>query len=98
MVARTRLLKRANIFAFYLLLVIGCIGLIAKSLPEFRALQSAEAELADVLESEVAIQSQYDQQVREYRALKQDPHFLEIYGRDRLDLYKEGERVFRFTR
>lgn len=98
MLARTRLLKRLNIFAFYTLLIIGCIGLIAKSLPEFRSLQEAEAELLVVHANEAAMEAQYDQQLREYRALEQDPYFLEIYGRDRLDLYKEGERVFRFSR
>jgi hypothetical protein len=98
MVARTRFMKRLNTCAFYLLLIIACGGVIAKCLPEFRALQAAEEELAGVHASEAAILTQYDQQLREYRALEQDPHFLEIYGRDRLDLYKEGERVFRFSR
>lgn len=98
MLARTQFLRRLNVAAFYLLLIIACGGVIAKCLPEFRKLQSAEEELMLVQASEAAINAQYDQQLREYRALEQDPNFLEIYGRDRLDLYKEGERVFRFSR
>ena len=34
----------------------------------------------------------------EMRALKEDPAFLEIHARDRLDYYMEGERVFKFKR
>lgn len=98
MLARTQFLQRLNIGAFYLLLIIACGGVTAKCLPEFRKLQSAEEELLLVQLSEAEINTQYDQQLREYRALEQDPHFLEIYGRDRLDLYKKGERVFRFSR
>lgn len=98
MVARTLFMQRLNVCAFYLLLILCCGGVIAKCLPEFRALQAAEEELAIVHASEAKMNAQYDQQLREYRALEQDPYFLEIYGRDRLDLYKEGERVFRFSR
>ncbi|MFC5049435.1 septum formation initiator family protein [Rubritalea spongiae] len=98
MMSRTLFLKRLNVFAFYLLLIIACGGVIAKCLPEFRKLQNAEEELALVQANEAAINAQYDQQLREYRALEQDPYYLEIYGRDRLDLHKEGERVFRFSR
>ena len=34
-------------------------------------------------------------QTREVNLLKTDPAYLEIYGRDKLDLMKEGETVFR---
>ncbi|MGJ8673613.1 septum formation initiator family protein [Rubritalea sp.] len=98
MLARTRFLQRLNVVAFYSLLIIACGGVIAKCLPEFRKLQSSEDELALIQVSEAAVNARYDQQLREYRALEQDPDFLEIYGRDRLDLYKDGERVFRFSR
>lgn len=98
MCARTQTMKKLNIAAFYVLLIIACLGVIATCLPEFQALQSSEEELATIQESELAMDSRVDQQLREYRALEQDPYFLEIYGRDRLDMYKQGERVFRFSR
>jgi cell division protein FtsB len=34
-------------------------------------------------------------QTREVHLLKNDPTFLEIKARDRLDLMKEGETIFR---
>ena len=98
MVARTRFMRKVNVVAVYVLCVIASTGVIASALPEFRSLQAAEDELALVMADEQAVSVQYDQQLREYRALQQDPEFLEIYGRDRLDLYKEGESVFRFSR
>ena len=98
MYARTQNLRKMNVVAFYVLLMISCIGVISTGLPEFRALQLAEEELALIQKDELVVNAQADQQLREYHALEQDPLFLEIYGRDRLDLYKEGERVFRFSR
>ena len=98
MCARTRGLRRLNVISFYVLVIFACFGVIATCLPEFRNLQSSEEELAKVQEEELAMNAQVDQQLREYRALEQDPYFLEIYGRDRLDLYKKGEHVFRFSR
>lgn len=98
MCARTQMMKKLNVVTFYVLLIIACLGVIATCLPEFRALQASEEELASIQESELAMDSRVDQQLREYRALEQDPYFLEIYGRDRLDMYKPGERVFRFSR
>lgn len=98
MYARTQNLRKMNVVAFYILLMIACIGVIATGLPEFRVLQLAEEELSLIQQDELVVNTQADQQLREYHALEQDPTFLEIYGRDRLDLYKEGERVFRFSR
>lgn len=98
MFVRTQSLRKLNVVSFYVLLIFACLGVIATCLPEFRSLQSSEEELAKVIENEIAMNSRVDQQLREYRALEQDPYFLEVYGRDRLDLYKEGERVFRFSR
>lgn len=98
MYARTRNLRKLNVVAFYILVVIASVGVISTSLPELRALQLAEEELTSVQQQEFAINALADKQLREYHALEQDPQFLEIYGRDRLDLYKEGERIFRFSR
>lgn len=95
---RTQRMRKMNVCAFYTLLIMASMGVIATCLPEFRKLQAAEEELAAIYEDEVAMNARVDQQLCEYRALEQDPYFLEIYGRDRLDLYKDGERVFRFSR
>jgi cell division protein FtsB len=98
MCARTQVLRKLNVVSFYVLVIFACFGVIATCLPEFRNLQVSEEELSEVHEDELAMNARVDQQLREYRALEQDPDFLEIYGRDRLDLYKKGERVFRFSR
>ena len=91
-------MRKWNFGAFYGLIILVCVGVIIKGLPEFSKLQASKEELTNVKHREAEMHAQADQQLREYRALEQDPYFLEIYGRDRLDLYKEGERVFRFAR
>ena len=98
MCARTQVLRKLNVVSFYALVIFACFGVIATCLPEFRSLQVSEGELSKIQDDELAMNARVDQQLREYRALEQDPNFLEIYGRDRLDLYKKGERVFRFSR
>jgi hypothetical protein len=40
--------------------------------------------------------AQRDHRNIELRALREDPMFLEIHARDRLDYCREGERVLRF--
>lgn len=96
--AYTRFFRNCNVLAFYIVgfLVAGVV--IAKCLPEYYHLLEQERRLAKVQVQEAAVQERADQQLREYRALEQDSSFLEIYGRDRLDFYKPGERVFRFSR
>lgn len=91
-------MRKLNVVTLYVLIIFACVGVIATGLPEFRKLQASEQELSNVQQREAEMHAQADQQLREYRALEQDPTFLEIYGRDRLDLYKEGERIFRFSR
>lgn len=98
MFARTQTMRKVNVVMLYFCILLFCGGVIATGLPEFKKLQLAEQELVEIKAQEAAIYAKADQQMREYRALEQDPQFLEIYGRDRLDLYKEGERIFRFSR
>ncbi|WP_018969103.1 septum formation initiator family protein [Rubritalea marina] len=96
--SRTRFLRNCNVLAIYAvsLLIAGVV--LAKCLPEYNKLLDQKDQLSGIQSHEQLVQEQADQQLREYRALEQDSSFLEIYGRDRLDYYKEGERVFRFSR
>ncbi len=96
--AYTRFFRNCNVLAFYMVgfLIAGVV--IVKCLPEYYHLLEQQGRLNEVQSQEATVQEQADQQLREYRALEQDSSFLEIYGRDRLDFYKPGERVFRFSR
>ncbi|GAA5496116.1 Septum formation initiator [Rubritalea squalenifaciens DSM 18772] len=96
--ARTEKMRKLNQFTFCLFIAAVCAGVIVSRLPHFKDLEKMEMELAEVKSHEADVLSRKDQHEREYRALEQDPHFLEIKARDRLDLYKPGEVIFRFQR
>ncbi|NJR42878.1 MAG: hypothetical protein HC767_09690 [Akkermansiaceae bacterium] len=56
----------------------------------------AKLVLAKNREKEILADREYHQ--IEHRALREDPAFLEIHARDRLDYYLEGEKVLKFKR
>ena len=64
-------------------------------LPQHKRLAQSRHEL-DQLEAQVAEQKTLlARQTREVSLLKTDPTYLETIARDRLDLMKEGETIFR---
>jgi cell division protein FtsB len=87
--------QRLNRVLFALLFLAIWLGIISLFVPPWRKLQGARAEID-------ALQAQRDEQktqlaraMREVNWLKTDPAYLETIARDRLDLMKEGETVFR---
>ena len=78
------------------LLVVAC-GLVIVSLfvPHYKRIKQSRSEI-DALQGQVAEQKMLlARQTREVNLLKTDPIYLETIARDRLDLMKEGETVFR---
>ena len=94
--ARTRVLQGAS----RVLLVGFCVAIgfvvVATAFPQRRELEKLEAklQLAKQCESSILADREYHQ--IEYRALRDDPTFLEIHARDRLDYYRKGEHVLKF--
>ena len=77
-----------------LILAVAVIGL-CLFLREARKVQQIKAE-GDALAAEVERQEESLHSQRErLRLLKSDPEYLELFARDRLDLMKEGESIFR---
>ena len=79
----------------------GLIGLalllviVSLFLPQYKKLKQSRSEL-DVLQAQVSEQKMLlARHTREVNLLKTDPTYLETIARDRLDLMKEGETVFR---
>ena len=60
---------------------------------DYRALNEEGREVAARRDKERAL---LDEKEAELRRLTSDPQFIELKARDHLDLYKEGEVVFRF--
>lgn len=96
--ARTRAIQGAGSFLFVIFCMAIGFVVVATAFPQRRELDKLEAklELAKKREEVVLADREYHQ--IEYRALREDPEFLEIHARDRLDYYREGERVLKFER
>jgi hypothetical protein len=96
--AHTRAIQGAGRLA----LIACCLSLgfvvVATAFPQRRALEKLEAKLALAKEREREVLAVRDHRNVELRALREDPSFLEIHARDRLDYCREGERVLRFKR
>ncbi len=94
--ARTRVIRGAS----RVTLVGFCIAIgfvvVATALPQRRELEKLEAKLQLAKEGESSILANREYRQIEYRALREDPAFLEIHARDRLDYYRAGERILRF--
>ena len=90
-----RIVNRA---AFSIFLLTGCIALAVLSVPQMRALRSLNEELARANAQESHVLSQREQRRRELAALRDDPAYLELVARDRLDLYRTGERIYRIRK
>ncbi|MGI8820066.1 MAG: FtsB family cell division protein [Chthoniobacterales bacterium] len=80
---------RALLALAFLLIVVSLF------LPQHKALLRSRSEI-DTLQSQVTEQKMLlARQTREVTLLKTDPGYLETIARDRLDLMKEGETIFR---
>lgn len=71
---------------------------VATAIPQKRELDKLEVKLAATKANERQVLAEQEQRRVELRALREDPSFLEIQARDRLDYCGEGERVLRFRR
>jgi len=85
----------ARVFFAVLGLSAGFV-VVATGVPQKRKLDELEAKLAQTQARESEVVAEKDACATENQALKTDREFLEIHSRDRLDYYKEGEKVFKF--
>lgn len=94
--ARTRvfvLCRRVMLLACAL--AVGTV-VVAMAMPEREVLNELEAQLADTVKREQLIAAEKQDYETELRALREDPAFLELHARDRLDYYREGEKILKF--
>lgn len=96
--ARTRAYGVFTQIAFLVFcLAIGFV-ILAAAFPQREKLALLETKLKAEQAREAAIIAMKEDITSEYRAVRQDPAYLEIQGRDRLDYYREGEKVLRIKR
>lgn len=94
--ARVRFINGAVRAGFVLFGVAVGFVVAATAVPQKRKLDEMELKLQDAQEREERVLAEKIYHETELRALRDDPEFLEIHARDRLDYYKEGERVLKF--
>ncbi len=83
-----RVLRGLLVLAFILVIV-------SLFIPQYKKLTQSQGEI-EQLEAQVSEQKMLlARQQREVSLLKTDPGYLETIARDRLDLMKEGETIFR---
>ena len=96
--ARIRVIQGAGKLALFMFCLSLGFVVVATAFPQRRALDKLEAKLKLAKERERQVMSERDHRRIELRALREDPGFLELQARDRLDYSQEGERVLRFKR
>ena len=96
--ARTTGFRIVNRVAFVMLVGVACVAVAALSVPQLRELSRLKAELVRAEAQERHVLDRKEAKERELDALRSDPSYLELIARDRLDLHRTGETVFRIKR
>jgi len=87
--------QRLNRILRVLLLIAIWLVIVSLFVPPYKKLTHSRNEI-DALLAQVGDQKTLlARQIREVNLLKTDPTYLETIARDRLDLMKEGETIFR---
>lgn len=96
--ARTESMNTGVRLAFCILLLMGCLAFVATALQPYRKLKVMKSDLVEVVNQEVKVVERKDAKQRELRAIEEEPEYLELIARDRLNYYLPGEHVFRIER
>lgn len=96
--ARSRVIRGIRRVAFWLFCLAVGFVVVATAFPQWRELERLEAKLASAKEREADVLAEREYHQIEFVALREDPTFLELHARDRLDYCREGERVLRFSK
>ena len=87
--------RRLNRILLVLLIIAIWLAIVSLFLPPYKKLMQSRAEIDSLLQQVNDQQSLLARQTREVNLLKTDVNYLETIARDRLDLMKEGETIFR---
>lgn len=96
--ARTRAFQGVSRVSFVMFCMAIGFVVVATAVPQRKRLIKLEEKLKDAKVREQAVLADREYHFIEHRALREDPAFLEIHARDRLDYYRQGERVLKFKR
>lgn len=92
----TRFIKGLNRLLYVVLAIAFGLLVTATAIPQKRKLEELQTKLRMTQEREQdAIDRKEHNEIR-LHALREDTAYLEVQARDRLNYYREGERVLRF--
>ena len=87
--------QRLNRILLVLLVIAIWLVIVSLFMPPYKKLMQSRAEVDNLQQQVNEQQSLLARQTREVNLLKTDVTYLETIARDRLDLMKEGETIFR---
>ncbi|HEY4283106.1 MAG TPA: septum formation initiator family protein [Chthoniobacterales bacterium] len=87
--------QRLNRVLRILLLIAIWLVIISLFVPPYKKLTASRGEIDNLLAQVNDQKTLLARQTREINLLKTDPTYLETIARDRLDMMKEGETIFR---
>jgi cell division protein FtsB len=87
--------QRLNSILRVLLVVASVLVIVSLFLPPYKKLTQSRTEIENLETQRNDQKILLARQTREVNLLKTDPTYLETLARDRLDLMKEGETIFR---
>lgn len=87
--------QRLNRILRVLLVLAIWLVIVSLFVPPYKKLMQSRAEIDELQQQVNEQQSLLSRQTREINLLKTDATYLETIARDRLDLMKEGETIFR---
>ncbi len=87
--------QRWNRVLLTLLFLAAWLVIVSLFVPPYKKLKIGHDEIDKLQAQRDELQAMLSKQTREVSLLKTDPVYLETIARDRLDLMKDGETVFR---
>jgi cell division protein FtsB len=87
--------QRLNRILIVLLIIAIWLVIVSLFLPPYKKLMQSRTEIDKLQQAVTEQQNLLARQTREVTLLKTDVSYLETIARDRLDLMKEGETIFR---
>lgn len=96
--AQTTLVRATNRFLFFFIAMASALTVCLSFIPQKQAYEKKLAELSAAKVREEMAESQLDSLNIKLEAIKNDPEYLEIQARDRLQVYRLGETIYRLER
>lgn len=93
---KIRLIRGVNRMLYVCLAIAFGLVITAFAVPQKREYEKLQAQLRITKEREEETLARKEHKRIELQALREDTTYLEVQARDRLNYYREGERVLRF--